>query len=70
VVESLIAKRAAGIKGGENLSLEFANGGFHFEFNPKMDAKVLTPAIRKAVDKAKAELTSGKLKLDWKSIKL
>jgi basic membrane protein A len=70
VVETLIAKRAAGIKGGENLSLEFSNGGFHFEFNKKMDASVLTPAIRKAVDKAKADLTSGKLKLDWKSIKL
>ena len=70
VVETMIAKRAAGIKGGENLPLEFSNGGFHFEFNPKMDPKVLTPAIRKAVEKAKADLTSGKLKLDWKSIKL
>jgi len=70
VVETLIAKRAAGVKGGESLPLQFSNGGFHFEFNPKMDPKVLTPAIKKAVEKAKADLTSGKLKLDWKAIKL
>ena len=70
VVESLIAKRAAGIKGGESLPLQFANGGFNFVFNAKMDPKVLTPAIKKAVEQAKADLTSGKLKLDWKSIKL
>lgn len=70
VVEALIAKRASGVKGGESLPLQFANGGFRFEFNPKMDAKVLTPAIKKAVEKAKADLTSGKLKLDWKAIKL
>ena len=70
VVEALIAKRAAGVKGGESLPLQFSNGGFRFEFNSKMDAKVLTPAIKKAVEKAKADLTSGKLKLDWKAIKL
>jgi hypothetical protein len=30
---------------------------------------VLTPAIRKAVEKAKADLTSGKLQLAWKDVK-
>jgi basic membrane protein A len=69
-VKALIAKRAAGVKGGENLPLQFANGGFNYVFNPKMDPKVLTPAIKKAVEKAEAELKSGKLKLDWKSVKL
>ena len=70
VVEAMITKRAAGVKGGESLPLQFSNGGFHFEFNPKMDAKVLTPAIKKAVEKAKADLTAGKLVLDWKAVKL
>jgi len=70
VVKDLIAKRAAGVKGGENLPLEFANGGFKYAFNPKMSTKVLTPAIKKAVEKAMADLKSGKLKLDWKNVKL
>ena len=70
VVEALIDKRAAGIKGGESLPMKFSNGGFNYVFNPKMDPKILTPAIKKAVEQAKAELISGKLKLDWKSIKL
>jgi basic membrane protein A len=70
VVETLIAKRASGIKGGESLPLQFANGGFNYVFNSKMDPKILTPAIKKAVEQAKADLTSGKLKLDWKAIKL
>lgn len=68
VVEVLIAKREAGVKGGENIPLNFANKGFVFAYNDKV-GKVLTPAIRKAVDKAKADLTAGKLKLDWKAVK-
>jgi basic membrane protein A and related proteins len=70
VVENLIAKRAAGTKGGESLPMQFSNGGFHFEYNAKADAKVLTPAVKKAVDKAREDLKSGKLKLDWKAVKL
>ena len=72
VVEDLISKRAAGVKGGENLPLRFANGGFNYVFSskPNIVPKVLTPAIRKAVEKAQADLKSGKLKLDWKSVKL
>jgi len=68
VVEVLIAKREAGVKGGENIPLNFANKGFIFAYNDKV-GKVLTPAIKKAVDKAKADLTAGKLKLDWKAVK-
>ena len=30
---------------------------------------VLTPDIRKAVDKAKGDLTTGKLQLAWKDVK-
>ena len=68
VVEELIAKRDSGVKGGENIPLNFANKGFIFKFNEKV-GPVLTPAIRKAVDKAKADLTSGKLTLAWKEVK-
>jgi hypothetical protein len=35
-----------------------------------MDPKVLTPAIKKAVEAAKKDLASGKLVLDWKAVKL
>jgi basic membrane protein A len=68
VVEALIAKREAGIRGGENIPLTFANGGFVYKFNDKV-GPVLTPAIRKAVEKAKGELTAGKLSLAWKDVK-
>jgi len=69
-VEQLIAKRQNGELGGESLPLKFSNGGFTYEFNAKISPKVLTPAIKKAVEKAKADLTSGKLKLDLKAAKL
>jgi basic membrane protein A and related proteins len=68
VVEVLIAKREAGVRGGENIPLNFANKGFIFKYNDNV-GKVLTPAIRKAVDKAKAEMTAGKLPLAWKEVK-
>lgn len=68
VVEELIAKREAGVKGGECIPLTFANKGFVYKYNENVGA-VLTPAIRKAVDKAKGDLTSGKLKLAWKEVK-
>ena len=70
VVEGLIDKREAGIKGGENLAMRFTNDGFRYQFSERKDLKVLTPAVRKAVEQAKADLKSGKLKLDWKAVKL
>ena len=54
VVEELIAKREAGVKGGENIPLTFANHGFIYKFNDNV-GPVLTQAIRKAVEKAKAD---------------
>jgi basic membrane protein A len=68
VVKELIAKREAGVLGGVNIPMNFANKGFVYEFNPKV-GPVLTPAIRKAVDKAKGELTTGKLLVAWKDVK-
>jgi basic membrane protein A len=68
VVEELIAKREAGVQGGECIPLTFRNKGFIYKFNDKI-GPVLTPAIRAAVEKSKADLTSGKLKLAWKDVK-
>jgi basic membrane protein A len=68
VVEALIAKHEQGVLGGESLPLTFANKGFIYKFNDHV-GPVLTPAIRKAVEKAKADLTSGKLQLAWKDVK-
>ena len=69
VIESIIDRRQAGILGGENIPLNFANGGFVFEFNPAAGPPVVTKDLRARVEAAKAALASGKLTLDWKSIK-
>ena len=68
VVEALIAKRQAGVLGGENLPLTFANGGFVYRYNDSV-GPVLTSEVRGKVDGAKADLSAGKLPLDWKSVK-
>ncbi|HBK58918.1 MAG TPA: BMP family ABC transporter substrate-binding protein [Spirochaetaceae bacterium] len=68
VVESLIDKRQAGILGGECIPLNFANKGFVYQFNDKV-GPVLTSDVRKAAEKAKADISSGKLSIDWQSVK-
>jgi basic membrane protein A len=68
VVKALIAKREAGVLGGENIPMTFANKGFTFKWNEKV-GPVLTAAVRKAVDKARTDLTAGKLKVAWKDVK-
>jgi basic membrane protein A len=68
VIESILERRAAGVLGGENLPLNFANGGFVYEFNPNV-GPVLTKELRARVEAARSALTAGKLPLDWKSIK-
>jgi basic membrane protein A len=68
VIEAILERRAAGVLGGENLALNFANGGFVYEFNPTV-GPVLTKEIRARVDAARSALTAGKLPLDWKSVK-
>ncbi len=69
VIESIVDRRQAGILGGENIPLNFANGGFVFEFNPAVGPPVVTKELRDRVEAARAALASGKLTLDWKSIK-
>jgi basic membrane protein A len=68
VIETLIAKREAGVLGGESIPLNFKNGGFSFLFNDKVGA-VLTPAAKAAGQKALDALKAGTLTLDWKAVK-
>ena len=68
VVEAMINKREAKVYGGENIPMNFANGGFVFKYNEKVGS-VLTPAIRKAVDAAQKDMKAGKLQLAWKDVK-
>ncbi len=68
IVEAIIAKREAKVLGGENLPLNFANGGFTYKFNEKV-GPVLTPAVRKAVGAAEKDMKAGKLPIAWKEVK-
>lgn len=68
VVEALIDKRQSGVLGGESIPLNFSNGGFVYQFNDKV-GPVLTADIRKAAEKAKADITSRKLVINWKDVK-
>jgi len=68
VIEALIAKRQAGVLGGESIPMNFANVGFEFKFNDKVGS-VLSAKVKAAAEKALADLQSGKLKLDWKAVK-
>jgi basic membrane protein A len=68
VIEGLVARRDAGVLGGENVGLAFGNGGFVHKYNDAV-GPVLTKEIKAKVDAALAELTAGKLPLDWKAVK-
>ncbi len=68
VVEAMIDKRQAGTLGGENIPLTFKNGGFVFKYNDSVGT-VLTADIRKAADKARADITAQRLRLDWQAVK-
>ncbi|HET6436858.1 MAG TPA: BMP family protein [Anaeromyxobacter sp.] len=68
VVEQLIARRQAGVLGGENLPLTFQNGGFVFKFNDAV-GPVLTQEVRARVEEARAAANAGKLPIDWKSVR-
>ena len=68
VIEGLIAKRDAGVLGGENVGLSFSNGGFVHKYNDAV-GPVLTKEIKAKVDEALKALEAGKLPLDWKAVK-
>ena len=67
VVEALLERREAGVLGGENLQLNFGNGGFIFRYNDKV-GPVLTKEVRAKVDAAEASLKARSLTLDWKAV--
>lgn len=64
MIDSLLEYTSRGIRGGINLSLSFENGGFSYTIVTDQ------PEIRDALDKAKDELTKGKLTIDWQGVKL
>jgi basic membrane protein A and related proteins len=68
VIEQLIDKRQAGVLGGLCLPMNFGNGGFVYEFNNRVGS-VLSPTVRQAAEKAKADITAGKLTINWKDVK-
>jgi len=68
VVEMFIDKRQSGILGGECIPMNFANGGFVYQFNDSV-GPVLSPEVRKAAEKAKADITARKLTIPWKDVK-
>ncbi len=68
VIETMIAKRDAKIFGGENIPLNFKNGGFIFKFNDSV-GKALSPAARSAGQKALDSLIAGTLPIAWRDVK-
>ncbi len=68
VIEAMIEKRQSGVLGGENIPMNFKNGGFVFAFNDKVGT-VLSSDIRKAAEKARADITAASIKIDWQAIK-
>ncbi|HEY8910006.1 MAG TPA: BMP family protein [Desulfosporosinus sp.] len=62
VVTKIIDLRKQGILGGQHLILSFADGTIDLKFNPKLADKI-PAAAKAAVEQAKADITSGKLKI-------
>ena len=52
VVVDLVNKIESGVKGGECIPMNFANGGFVFEYNPDLEAEWVTPELKAAVQEA------------------
>lgn len=67
VINELLEARKKGAEGGVSIPLNFKNGGLTYQFSAK--SPVLNAEIKAAVEKAKADITSGKLAIDWKSVK-
>ena len=52
VVKELVAKITAGTLGGECIPMNFANGGFVFDYNPALKAEWVTPELEAEVQTA------------------
>ena len=63
VVTKIIDLRKQGILGGQHLILNFADGTIELKFNPKLVDKI-PAATKAAVEQAKQDIISGKLKVE------
>lgn len=63
VVTKIIDLRKQGTLGGQHLTLTFADGTIELKYNPKLADKVPAEA-KAAVEQAKADIISGKLKVE------
>ncbi len=63
VVQKMIDLRAQGKLGGEHLTLSFADGTLELKVNPKLESR-LTAEAKQALEKARQDITSGKLKVE------
>ncbi len=50
VVKELVAKIEAGTLGGECIPMNFANGGFVFDYNPDLKAEWVSPELEAAIN--------------------
>jgi basic membrane protein A len=67
VIEGMVEKYDAGIKGGEVLPMNFSNGGFVFRFNDTLK-DMYTGEIETTVEQALAGFTAKSGTLDWSSV--
>ena len=49
VVIDLVNRIESGVKGGECIPMNFANGGFIFEYNPALEAEWVSPELKELV---------------------
>lgn len=63
VVTKIIDLRKQGTLGGQHLTLTFADGTIELKYNPKLADKIPAEA-KAAVEQAKADIISGKLKVE------
>jgi basic membrane protein A len=68
VIVGFVQKLDAGIKGGECIPMNFANGGFVFTFNEAL-ASQITPQIRSQIEEALATFKKGPGTIsNWNSV--
>lgn len=65
VIKGIIKYRQKGIIGGKHLELTLENGYLEIVYNPKL-ASILTPEMMTDIDKAKAKIISGEIKVGLK----
>ena len=67
VIVDLVKKLDAGVKGGECIALNFANGGFNFRFNDDLKAMWEGP-IEQKISETLAKFRSTPGSIDWSKV--